>query len=447
MLLLSSLIFYAYDGGALVVLLLISVVVDYIAGLIVARGHFQDRAMLVRGGITLSVLANVGLLSYFKYSNFLIEQLNAIGRAVGWNEIAWASVTLPIGISFYTFQSMSYTIDIARQRVRPVKSILDFGLYVSLFPQLIAGPIVRFHEIQKEVRERRRTLDDFAEGVVRFSHGLAKKVIVADAAALVVDEVFALGPTELTTGAAWLGVLAYTIQIYFDFSGYSDMAIGLGRMFGFHFPENFRRPYSALSITDFWRRWHITLSNWFRDYLYIPLGGSQGSTAHTYRNLVIVFLLTGLWHGANWTFVIWGAYHGALLALERITGQRPVGDDAPESWTRRALVLTLVMVGWVLFRAETLTQAGWILQAMFTSMAGPMPAEVATVLTIRVQITLVLSCLVFLLPRNFVGGLTLPVGTGRFATAGRTVLLLFGLPYAFALVATGAFSPFLYYQF
>jgi alginate O-acetyltransferase complex protein AlgI len=446
-LLVASLAFYAYDSGALIVLLLISTVTDFIAGRIVARGRIRGQSSAIRLGVTLSVVVNVALLGYFKYANFLIDQLNTVGSGLGLGQIAWPSVILPIGISFYTFQSMSYTIDVARGRAEPVSNLLDFGLYVSLFPQLIAGPIVRYHEISDEIRARRTTLDDFSEGVVRFAHGLAKKVIVADAAGLVVEEVFRLQPGELTTAAAWLGVSAYTLQIYFDFSGYSDMAIGLGRMFGFHFPENFRRPYSALSITDFWRRWHITLSNWFRDYLYIPLGGSRTTTAGTYGNLTIVFFLVGLWHGASWTFVIWGIYHGVLLVVERVTGQRPVGDEAPSSWPRRLYTLFAVMVGWVLFRSSSMSQAISILEAMLTPQGGPLPASVAVVLTTRVQVTMILASLVVLLPRDFVGGIVIPQASGRPAVAGRMGLMLLGLPYAMALVATGTFSPFLYYQF
>jgi alginate O-acetyltransferase complex protein AlgI len=446
-LVIASLAFYTYGGGVLVVLVLISAAVDYVAGRLVARARALDSTAGMKAGVTFSVVANLGLLGYFKYANFLVEQLNALGSQLGFGSIAWTSVVLPIGISFYTFQSMSYTIDVARGRVSPVRSPLDFLLYISLFPQLIAGPIVRFHEIADEIPGRTTSVDDFAEGIVRFAHGLVKKVVVADAVALVVEPVFALDPGRLTTTAAWLGVLAYTIQIYFDFSGYSDMAIGLGRMFGFHFPENFRRPYSALSITDFWRRWHITLSNWLRDYLFIPLGGSRISTAGTYRNLAVVFLLTGLWHGAAWTFVIWGAFHGLLLVAERVTGQRPVGDDAPNSWPRRAYTMFAVMLGWVVFRSETLEQAGSFLKAMFTPSGTLLPPEVSTVLTTRVQITLALALLVVFLPRTYVTGTTLTSRVGRLAAAGRLGLMLLGFPFAVALVAVGTFSPFIYYQF
>ena len=443
----ASLLFYFVGGGALIILLFVSIAIDYVAGRIAARGNATGNTRMTRSGVLLSVMANLGLLGYFKYANFIVDQLNVLGAGLGFGELAWTSVVLPIGISFYTFQSMSYTIDIARGRVEPIRSLVDFALYVSLFPQLIAGPIVRFHEISDEIANRATKLDDFSEGVVRFSHGLIKKVIVADAAALVADPVFSLPPNELTTAAAWLGVLAYTIQIYFDFSGYSDMAVGLGRMFGFHFPENFRRPYSSVSITDFWRRWHITLSNWFRDYLYIPLGGSRGSGFDTYRNLVTVFLLTGLWHGANWTFVVWGAYHGVLLTAERLTGQRATAMEVSHVALRRAYSLIAVMIGWVLFRATSLAQAGGILTAMFTFRSGWLPPEVALGLTTRVQVTILMASLTFLLPRDFVAGIALTEGSGPWAAAGRVALMLMGMPYALALVSTGYFSPFLYYQF
>lgn len=446
-LLVASLIFYILGGGALVLILLISIVVDYFAGRIVARARFTHSQKGVRLGVLLSVAVNIGILGYFKYANFAVDQLNSVGASLGLGTIAWTSVILPIGISFYTFQSMSYTIDIARGRVEPIRNPLDFALYVSLFPQLIAGPIVRFHEISDQISERSTTLDNFSEGVVRFAHGLVKKVVIADSVALIVEPVFSLPVGDLTTGAVWLGVLAYTIQIYFDFSGYSDMAIGLGLMFGFRFPENFRRPYSAVSITDFWRRWHITLSNWFRDYVYIPLGGSRKGEAQTYLNLSIVFLLTGLWHGANWTFVVWGAYHGTLLIIERVTGQRPIGDDAPNSWPRRTYTLMAVMIGWVLFRADSITHAWELLTVMFSPSFGPLPPEVAVVFTTRVQLTLLLSSLVFLLPGTFVAGPYLATQSGRLASAGRIGLMLVGLPFSLALVSSGAFSPFLYYQF
>lgn len=446
-LLIASLGFYTAGGGVLVVLLLISTVTDYFAGRLVRRGLQSGRDHLAKGGVVISVLVNLALLGYFKYANFIVDQLNALGASFGLGQIAWTTVLLPIGISFYTFQSMSYTIDVYRQRVEPLRNMWDFALYVALFPQLIAGPIVRFHEIHRELTDRESNVDGFAEGAVRFIWGLMKKVIIADSVGLVVDEVFALPDASITTAAAWIGVLAYTVQIYFDFSGYSDMAIGLGRMFGFTFPENFRRPYSAISITDFWRRWHITLSNWFRDYLYIPLGGSRVRISRTYFNLGFVFLVTGLWHGANWTFVVWGAYHGIILIVERLTNQRPVGDDERASALRRGITFFAVVMGWVLFRADSLTHAGQIFEAMFTLRLGPLPPEVALVMTTRAQLALLLGLAAALLPRDFVGGIWVTRSPTRVAAAGRVGLALFALPYSLALVSSGSFSPFLYYQF
>ena len=283
---------------------------------------------------------------------------------------------------------------------------------------------MRFHEIADQIRERSTTVDSFAEGAVRFVHGLVKKVIIADAVGHVADAAFGLPNSEVTWAAAWIGTLAYTLQIYFDFSGYSDMAIGLGRMLGFTIPENFRRPYSAVSITDFWRRWHITLSNWFRDYLYVPLGGSRRGSTVTYRNLVAVFLLTGLWHGANWTFVIWGAYHGVLLIWERVTGQRPTGDGSvPAVVLRRALVLLAVMIGWVLFRAESFSQAAQFLRSMFSLPGTEFAYDLSIALTNRNTLILVLAVAVFFLPRSFVGGRVVAHGRGRWPALARASVI------------------------
>jgi alginate O-acetyltransferase complex protein AlgI len=341
---------------------------------------------------------------------------------------------------------MSYTVDVARGRRAHLRNPIDFALYVALFPQLIAGPIVRFHEIADQLGDRRAGMDAFAEGAVRFTHGLVKKVVVADAVAVVADAAFATPAGELTAVTAWLGVTAYTLQIYFDFSGYSDMAIGLGRMFGFRFPENFARPYSAVSVTDFWRRWHMTLSNWFRDYLYIPLGGSRDGASRTYRNLWVVFLLTGLWHGAAWTFVAWGAYHGALLVAERLVGQRPTGPTNLEP-VRRAATLLAVMVGWVLFRAETLTGALGYLRAMVAPGSLEVAPQVAEVLDLRVTLVLAMASLVVLLPRHLVLGPTLERARGAAPAAARLAVFGLALPYALLLMAGGSFSPFLYFRF
>jgi alginate O-acetyltransferase complex protein AlgI len=445
-LLLASLIFYTWGGGVFVVLLLVSTVADYLFGLLGGRSRRVGSRRGVVTAITGSVIVNLSLLGYFKYANFAVAQINSLAAEMGWGEIAWTSVVLPIGISFFTFQSMSYTIDVARGRAPRLKNPIDFAVYVTLFPQLIAGPIVRYREVASQITDRRTTLNDFAEGTVRFVHGLAKKVIVADAAGAIAEAAFAVPPTQLTSGTAWLGVFAYSIQIYFDFSGYSDMAIGLGRVFGFRFPENFNRPYSAVSITDFWRRWHMTLSNWFRDFVFIPMGGSRVSTTRMYANLGFVFLVCGFWHGANWTFIIWGAYHGALLILERRTRQRSLGSVNQEP-ARRALTFFLVLMGWVLFRADSLGHAIDIFGAMFAFGFNGLAPEVAVALTTRNAVILTLSALVLVLPRSFSGSSLVTTGSGPVPSLARAILLLLAPFYIALLVASGSFSPFIYFQF
>ncbi len=435
-----SLFFYTWGSGALVLLLVVSTAVDYACGRAAATARAAgDRARL-HVAVAASVVVNIGLLAYFKYANFLVDQLNSLG----FGDIAWTSVTLPIGISFFTFQSMSYTLDIARGRAPQLRSPLDFALYVSLFPQLVAGPIVRFHEIAAQLTHRRMTVDGWSDGVARFTHGLAKKVIIADSVAPIADSAFTQ-QSDLSMPGAWVGVLAYTVQIYFDFSGYSDMAIGLGRMLGFTFPENFRRPYSAVSVTDFWRRWHITLSNWFRDYLYIPLGGSRGSAARTYVNLSIVFLLTGLWHGANWTFVVWGAFHGTLLIVERATGQRPTDADVSGAALRRLGVFFAVVVGWVFFRASDLDAAFDYLGTMF----GPdfSGAAFDGSITTRAKLALVVGLASVALPGHVVVGPWLERVTGVRGQTTRLAQTAVLLPASLLLVASTSFSPFLYFQF
>ncbi len=445
-LLLTSLVFYTWGGGALVSLLLISTLLHYAAGLVVASGHRDQNPRRVRLGVISSVTVSLAMLGYFKYANFVVDQINSLASHLGWGQIAWTSVVLPIGISFFTFQSMSYTLDLARNRVEPIRNLLDFALFVALFPQLIAGPIVRYHEIADQLHDRQVGIDRFAEGALRFIHGLAKKVLIADAVAPIADAAFGANGANLSAAAAWIGLAAYTVQIYFDFSGYSDMAIGLGRLFGFEFPENFRRPYSAVSVTDFWRRWHITLSNWFRDYLYIPLGGSRVGPGRTYVNLWIVFLLVGFWHGANWTFVVWGAYHGALLVTERLLRQRPV--DPAVSWAplRRAVVLLAVMIGWVVFRATDIGAALSYLGAMFST-GGTLIEPISQAFDTHTIIALTVGCASALLPGSFVGGIAITRLQGATGWSLRFAELFIAFPYTLLLVATGTFSPFLYYQF
>ncbi len=365
-----SYLFYGWTNPLFCLLLLFSTAVDYICGLALVRGLPADAALEPGGprsraqrlALWTSLVTNLGLLGFFKYFNFGVDAANAALHALGldgWDAVL--RVTLPLGISFYTFQSMSYTIDVYRGRAAPQRSFIDFACYVSLFPQLVAGPIIRYHELADQIRSRTHTWEKCARGIAIFCVGLAKKILLANPCGKVADTAF--GAADLHALDAWLGAVAYAFQIYFDFSGYSDMAIGLGLLLGFVFPKNFDSPYRAESITDFWRRWHISLSAWLRDYLYIPLGGNRISPRRTYVNLLLVMLLGGLWHGAAWTFVAWGAVHGLLLAVERACGGTTVYRACPRP-LRVALTFALVCFAWVFFRAESLAHAVAYLQAM-----------------------------------------------------------------------------------
>ncbi len=444
----ASVVFYAWGAGEFVLVLLGAVAVNFLVGLAfdserVGGVPARRRALLVG-----AVVFNVSILVVWKYAPFASRQFQELVRSLGPN-VDWAvRIALPIGISFFTFHHISYTVDVYRGVRPPQRNVMRFVVYILMFPQLIAGPIVRYHQIddQLPVDHPRDRLDDFAAGFPRFALGLFKKVVIADAIAPVVDAVYGLPAGEINTSAAWVGALAFTLQIYFDFSGYTDMALGLGKMLGFRLPENFDRPYSAVSMTDFWRRWHMSLTRWFRDYVYISIGGNRGTTARTCRNLMFVFLLTGIWHGAGWTFVVWGAYHGVLLVIERLTGLRDMRDRRWEP-LRRAVVLLLVIVGWVPFRADTLSEAGTVLSAMFVPDLGPLPAAVSAQLTNATTLIFVLAGLVVLIPRSFVLGRYLDAARSRLATAARFAFSALAAPYAAVLIAAGTFSPFLYFRF
>ncbi len=359
-LLLFSLLFYAWGEPVFMLVMLASIVCNYAFGLWLGRAQ-SARARQV--ALTGAVVFNVAVLVVCKYANFVIDNLNGVLHSCGLHSMPWVHIPLPIGISFFTFQAMSYVIDVYRRETPVQRNPLHIALYIALFPQLIAGPIVRYHDIARQIVYRRVTLPSVAGGVQRFIIGLAKKVIIANTLAGVADQVFATPVVALAWGESWLGLLCYALQIYFDFSGYSDMAIGLGHMFGFTFLENFQYPYIASSIREFWRRWHISLSTWFRDYLYIPLGGNQRGAARTYLNLLIVFFLCGLWHGASWTFVVWGLYHGVFLVIERTRVGRVL--DALWAPLRHCYVLLVVLIGWCLFRATTLSYAGAFVSVLF----------------------------------------------------------------------------------
>jgi alginate O-acetyltransferase complex protein AlgI len=442
----ASLVFYAVGGGALTLLLLGSIAVNFAAGLLVEPAPYRrDRTRRVL--LACAVVADLVMLAVWKYLGFASQQLHDAARSLGLGDLPVLDIALPIGISFYTFHQISYVIDIYRG-VRPAqRSLLAFVTYIAMFPQLIAGPIVRYHEIADQLPPRRRSrLDDIVDGFPRFALGLTKKVVVADSLAPIAGVLFDGPDQSVGAATAWVGVLAYTLQIYFDFSGYSDMAIGLGTMIGFRLPENFDRPYSATSVTDFWRRWHMSLSRWFRDYVYIPLGGNRGGSGRTYRNLAIVFLLTGAWHGANWTFVAWGAYHGSLLVLERVTGRAEARAPGAVA-SRRALTFVLVMVGWVLFRAHDLPDAGQILLSMAGANGWGMDGAMQAALTNRRTLTLVLASTVILMPAWFVTGRYLDHARSAAADRLRLAYSTLGMGYSAVLIAAGTFSPFLYYQF
>jgi alginate O-acetyltransferase complex protein AlgI len=358
-LLFASLIFYAWGEGLYLLILLISVFINYSCGLLIDNHRGSNRSSAY---LAIAIVLNLGLLAFFKYANFVVTNLNSILAIFGIGQLYLARVHLPIGISFFTFQALSYVIDVYNQKIIAQRNIINLGAYISLFPQLMAGPIVRFAHVAKEIVSRTTSRPDFAEGARQFLFGLGKKMLIANPVARVADQVFSLPAGELTTGLAWLGAVCYTLQIYFDFSGYSDMAIGLARMFGFHYLENFNYPYISRSIREFWRRWHISLSTWFKDYLYIPLGGNHRGPIRTYINLVIVFLLCGLWHGASWNFVIWGLFHGLFLATERTFLGRKL-DALPQPF-RHGYTLLIIIVGWVIFRTESMTHANSYLSAM-----------------------------------------------------------------------------------
>jgi alginate O-acetyltransferase complex protein AlgI len=359
LLLVASIVFYAKGGGNFTYLIGASIVFNYLAALRVDRYRGSAAGTwLLRG----TVAVNLAVLAIFKYANFIADNLNVVLAQVGGHTLSIPPVLLPIGISFFTFHAISYVVDVHRRDASAQKRPVEAALYLLLFPQLIAGPIIRYREIAGQLSRRLVTSEDFAAGIRRFIVGLGKKMLIANTVAGPADQIFSLPAPQLTAAHAWLAIVCYTLQIYFDFSGYSDMAIGLGRMFGFRFPENFRYPYIATTVQDFWRRWHISLSAWFRDYVYVPLGGNRVSTARLYLNLVTVFFLCGLWHGASWNFVIWGLFHGMFLVLERLGVARAVES----LWRplRHVYLLFVVMIGWVFFRADTLPGALAFLQAM-----------------------------------------------------------------------------------
>jgi len=467
-LLTASILFYGLGEGFYTAVVIVSIIFNYF------QGHFidmKDDPKWRKQTLAFGIICNLLLLIVFKYAGFVVDNINALTSLAHIHAIPHPRMHLPVGISFYTFHALSYLTDIYRREVKPMRRFDSFALYITLFPQLVAGPIIRYKTIcdQFEIatptagggmtKGRIHSFQNFAEGIRRFIFGFGKKMLIADTCAAVADAIFNVPHGGITPSAAWLGILCYTAQIYFDFSGYSDMAIGLGRMFGFVFPENFNYPYIARSITEFWRRWHISLSSWFRDYLYIPLGGNRVSPARTYLNLLIVFFLCGMWHGATWNFVIWGLFHGAFLILER-AGFGKLLEKCPRP-LQHAYVLLVVMIGWVPFRAETLPDTLSFLAKMFyLTPATATDATPALFLNNQVLIAL-LAALVGSIPwlpplrRWWQGRLESPGLTGA---AGSTFAALFARTIELAslalvffasvsLAAAGTYSPFIYFRF
>ena len=428
-LLLASLGFYAWGEPVFVFVMILSILVNYICGFIAVKHK--------RIGVALATVIGLGLLIYYKYTILLVSSANSL---FGFN-LPVPEIVLPIGISFFTFQGLSYVIDVARGDAPVQKNPLHVALYVALFPQLIAGPIVRYQTVADEISNRHENITEAAEGARRFMLGLAKKMLISNAMGQIADDVFALTSSQLTWDIAWIGAFAYTMQIYFDFSGYSDMAIGLGKIFGFHFLENFNYPYISQSITEFWRRWHISLSTWFRDYVYIPLGGNRCSKPRWLFNILAVWTLTGIWHGAAWNFMLWGFYFGIILIIEKVLLNK-VLERLPSA-IRWIYSFLLIMIGWVIFRSESLAQIVWYIKAMFT------PSDGINRLTYYVLnqygVELIAACICSIPVVKWLrkkeqqyGGL-LTIGENIWAMA------MFGLSVVWLI--SSSFNPFIYFRF
>lgn len=452
-LLIASLIFYAWGEPIYVLIMLFSTVFDYTNGRLIEYFSKRGNSGKMKIALIVDICGNLGILGFFKYADFFIGNVNSITGA----GISLLHIALPIGISFYTFQTMSYTIDVYRGKVPAQHNILDFATYVTLFPQLIAGPIVQYKTVAGELSGRRTSLEDFSEGAFRFAVGMAKKVLLANQIGALWNTISHLN--ELTAATAWLGAIAYSFQIYFDFSGYSDMAIGLGRMFGFHFLENFNFPYMSKSITEFWRRWHISLSSWFKEYVYIPLGGNRKGMPRQILNLLIVWMLTGLWHGANWNFVLWGLYYGILLIAEKLFLLKLL-EKLP-SWIGRIYSMFLVVIGWTVFAQTDMAGLSQYLKAMFGIGVAAVNSDFFYFLSCN-AVLLVVLVLCSVDHRAWIAGLRERQGR-KFAktadniyeavqsscrlTYAKPVLMLLLLVLSYAFLVGDSYNPFLYFRF
>lgn len=438
-LLCMSLVFFAWSQPNYLWIILVNIAMNYVAAMLMQNKILRTPALW------LCILGNLGLLFYFKYFDFVLESVNSLLH----RNILIPEIILPIGISFFTFQGMSYSIDVYRGTVPVQKNPLKVALYIVLFPQLIAGPIVRYTDVVHEIDTRTVGLEDFTYGIQRFIIGLGKKVILANSMATVCDAIWGRGAGNSTVSVAWLGSIAYTLQIFYDFSGYSDMAIGLGRMFGFHFNENFQLPYISKSITEFWRRWHISLNTWFRDYVYIPLGGNR---QHVYRNLAIVFLLTGIWHGAAWNFIFWGIWNGFFILAERYrrnSHRKKNGETGGSLKQSAGLLYTLFVVnaGWVLFRAPDLKAAGRYILNMIGITKGGSGYTLASYLNPWTLLILFFSILFASSVPSRVGQKIETLWGGRLVLSCRYLLLIGIFLFCMMRIVSGTYNPFIYFQF
>ena len=433
---LSGLFFYAWGEPIYVFIMFLSTLIDYTAGRLMDCWDSDGKKRKIL--LICSVTMHLGLLAIFKYSSFFVENLNALFHS----GIPDPQLPVPIGISFYTFQSMSYTIDLYRKKIKVQKNFVNFGAYVAMFPKILAGPIVRYEDVETELENRNLTMGETADGIGLFTRGLAKKLLLANNIGLLWVQVKEMPMDAMPSATAWLGILAFTFQIYFDFSGYSDMACGLGKMLGFHFPQNFNLPYTAKSVSDFWRRWHMTLSSWFKEYLYIPLGGNRNGTAKTIRNLLVVWTLIGFWHGANWNFIFWGLYFGTLLILEKFVYGKLL-QKLP-AFVRQIYTFLLVVFGWVLFEMETLGDAGAYLKAMF---GGAGFADSRTLYLLSCYFLLFLICIFASASwgKRIYSRLSKRLPKVMQAVLPVSVLLLMVVCTAYLVDA--AYSPFLYFRF
>ena len=440
-LLLASLFFYAWGEPKFIFIMIASIFINYFCGLLIAYTKSKHGLIINRLVLALTVVLNLSFLFYFKYYDFFISTLNNITGL----SIPLKQIILPIGISFFTFQGMSYTLDLYLGKTQLQKNPINIALYISLFPQLIAGPIVRYSDVNQQITGRVCSVDKFVEGVRRFVIGLSKKVIIANQLGYVADQVFSLPANQNSMATAWAGVICYTFQIYFDFSGYSDMAIGLGKMLGFDFLENFNYPYISKNVREFWRRWHISLSSWFRDYVYIPLGGNK--KGNVYVNLLIVFFVTGLWHGASWNFVVWGLWHGLFLLIERIVAKKSV-KLTPPLMVKWLYTMLVVVIGWVLFRSTDLKYAMEYLGVMFGVVTPVnvgftvfwyLNSKVITVLVIAVLASVQWKS-VFSAQLKTLENKCLYIFGGKIVIA---MLLLISM----MMVVTSTYNPFIYFRF